>query len=386
MKYGTSGESFRIGGLWVGVMVAAALVATSGANFADAHWSDNTGPLYHDVFLEVTYYERVSYDGFDMIQIELNIDNNEPFPLKDPTFLLGGIHNDTEDSALVQKEDYGTSSYVDIINKGGQSLKSYCTTGENWNTILADSNGTAWLCFDVDASFQPDGLLVSGDIGHRDHEGKCYTHKGYAIDYDFRHEYTNWPVCAIQVVPLNEDSTYCNYRYSQYCDDTNLQNITKWTKPAQEPEPEPIPSDTAVEPDDADDATVVNVKPETASIQYVIYTNGTLVLIFDQPVEVSKQDRIGIVTDLDRYLHHGNYSHIGNANLSRMDTTLPHDEVLIFTLSNSTHELITDYVSEYKRLTVVMDVGAIHVGKDNVDITKYHNDEPVLFYDTIIIE
>ena len=365
-------------------MAVVALISTGGPGLADAHISDNAGPLYHDVFLEMTDYERVSYGDFDIIQIGLKIDNNEPFPLIYPTFLLGGVHNGTDDSDLAEKKDYGISSYGDIVNKGGESSKSYCTVaGDTQNIIRADSSGTVWLCFDVDDSFLPDGLLVSGDIGHTDMDGMCYTSSGRLINYDFRHSYTNWPVCAIQVVPLNEDSTYCNYQYSRYCNDTNLQNITKWTEPDHEPEP--VSNKTDVEPDDTNDAKVT-YEPDTASLQYAIYSNGTLVLIFDQPVTVNNQDRIGIITDWNIYQRHGDYSDIGNANLSRMDTTPPHDEVLVFSLSNSTHELVTDYVNEYNHVDVVIDVGAIHVGEGDTDITKYNNDEPVLFYDAIIIE
>lgn len=213
-----------------------ALVTTCA--LANAHESQEDDPSYLDIMVNVTEYDRTGYMDFDLVRMSLDIANRDSWSLNHPTFALGGDSNVTpEGSAGLPKAEYAPVSAEHAWNLNAPVSPNDCAVGNQWGDISAYSTGSVLLCFVVEKSFLPNGLLVGGESGHGTESGSCYS-SGSVHYSQHTHYNTEWPVCAIHVVPLQDDSTYCD-RYSKYCDRDNTQTIPEWVvldAPAEVPE------------------------------------------------------------------------------------------------------------------------------------------------------
>lgn len=209
----------------VAAVAVIALLMTSTLTYA--HISQEDDPSYLDLIVNITEYKRTAHTDFDLVQISLDITNRGSWSLNHPVFTLGGdsatAHNN---SAHLPKAEYAPVSAEHIWNLNVPISPNDCAVADQWNDIPASSTGSIHLCFVVERSFLPNGLMAGGENGHGTEAGPCYSN-GSGHHYQRVHYETEWPLCAIHVVPFREDSPYCD-RYSKYCDRDNVQNIPEW--------------------------------------------------------------------------------------------------------------------------------------------------------------
>lgn len=281
--------------------------------------------------------------------------------MRNPTFRLGGGVDDTAANYADVREEYGAVSSGDVRDRGINISVHDCSAKGQWNPIPANSMGRAVLCFMVDKPFQPDGLLVGADTGHIDHHGTCYYPAGFTISAYYQHAYTEWPLCAVQVVPLSNVSSYCFDRYFGFCQADNIQWIDRL---AGEPRREP---------------------PASTNLQHTIYYNGTVIMVFDVKVVVRNQDRIGVVTDVYDYAQNKSYTSLGNATLSTVDDKRA-STILVLDLDDDSRDVVDTSLDQYAELTVIVDRDAIFVAEDGVDITVYHGNQTIVFNSTALVQ
>lgn len=208
------------------VAVVTAVTQATACTLADAHMSHEEDPAYLNIEVNMTEYERTVYADFDLIRISLDIINENPWGLNYSTFTLGGeFAAFTDDSTFIPNEEYAPVSAEYVWNLNISILPNDCASSDQWSEIPASSMESVLLCFVVERSFLPNGLMVGGESGHRIENGFCYS-GGSGHYYQRAHYNTEWPFCAIHVVPLRDDSTYCD-RYSMYCNRGNIQSVAK---------------------------------------------------------------------------------------------------------------------------------------------------------------
>lgn len=339
---------------WPAIIAAAALVVVGAVCVAYAHDGMKDAEILN-VYVLVTEYERERYDDFDLVRIKLAIDNKEPVPMRNPTFRLGGGVGDTTTNHTDVREEYGAVSSGDIRDRGINVSMHDCSAKGLWNPIPAGSIGRAVLCFVVDKPFRADGLLVGADVGHVDNHGTCYHYTAFGFKVDNRHDYTQWPLCAFQVVPLREESTYCFDRYFGFCRADNVQRIDS-----------------------------VAAKPTSVEVQYAIYYDGTLVMVFDHPVVVYNQNRIGIVSDMHAYEWQGLYTGLGNATLLTGDGKRA-SATLVLDLDDYARGMVAAGLDRHGELAVVVDRYAAYADGTFDDITNYNGRQPILFDGTVLV-
>ena len=194
---------------------------------ADAHISQEDDPSYLPLGVYVAEYERTGYADFDLIRISLDITNRDSQSMNHPTFMLGGDSTAIPgNSTGFPKAEYSPVSAEYVWNLNVPVSPNDCTVGNQWGDIPVSSTGSVPLCFVVEKSFLPNGLLVGSESGHhRTESGDCYS-SGSGDYYQHTHYSTEWPACAMHVVPLQDDSTYCD-RYFKYCTRNNIQSSSK---------------------------------------------------------------------------------------------------------------------------------------------------------------
>ena len=344
-------------------IVAAGALATTGI-LADAHKSQEDDPFYLPLEVYVAEYNRTGYADFDLVRISLDVTNEDYASLNHPTFMLGGDSTVTPgNSTGLPKAEYGPVSAEHVWSLNMTVSPNDCTVDGQWSDIPASSTGSVLLCFLVEKSFRPNGLLVGGESGHIVTEsGDCYS-SGYT-DYPRRAHYnTEWPVCAMHVVPFQNDSTYCE-RYSKYCDRDNVQRIPEWIV-------EEIPVEA---PGEAYQATEAPDEPETPALQYAIYHNGSVILVFDQPVRVANQSNIVLAGDISLYPQNGSYADLGVADVATADNKRQ-SQVLAFSLDNRTQAYVATSLEEYSELYVIVEAGSIKTATDWADATTHQDNE-----------
>ena len=350
----------------VAIVVAGALAATG--MLAEAHKSQEDDPFYLPLEVHVAEYNRTGYADFDLVRISLDITNEDYTSLNHPTFMLGGDSTATPgNSTGLPKAEYGPVSAEHVWNLNITVSPNDCTVDDQWGDIPASSTGSVPLCFVVEKSFRPNGLMVGGESGHRDENGLCFS-SGSGYYYQRAHYNTGWPVCAMYVVPFQDDSTYCD-RYSKYCDRDNVQRIPEWVMEEASAEAPQAP--------EATDEPEASAESAPATLQYAIYYNGSAILVFDQPVRVANQSEIGLVGDISMYQQNGSYVGLGEADVATADNKRQ-SQVLAFSLDNRTQAYVAASLEEYSELYVIVEAGAVKTAIDWADTTTHQGNEYIV--------
>ena len=80
--------TYNVGPLAVVALSVAALAVLNGATVAEAHFTHENS--YYDIVLDVTDYELTEYNGFDLVRMDVTIENLAGFEMTSPMFVLGG--------------------------------------------------------------------------------------------------------------------------------------------------------------------------------------------------------------------------------------------------------------------------------------------------------
>ncbi len=291
-------------GLAVAALAAGVPVA------AEAHYEDSHQYLKVDMTVleyEVREYDVREYGEFNLVRVELQIDNQEEFDIWDARFYLGGL-SDADDPFSAGSE-FGSISGAAIRDiYDTDASDSDCA--ESLPNLLAGTSGRISTCYVVGKTFEPDGLRLFQSNTHDAHPESRQPYDPHHLLYvssddpmiceseiifgeyipqktDNHDEH----ICSgrTQVIPFHSDSSYCAL-YGSYCDTKNVQDIGAIPKPAPKPEPVPEP-----EP------------PASTALLYALYNNntGTLTLVFDRPVVAQNPDRIGLIHDIEAYIDDG---------------------------------------------------------------------------------
>ena len=280
------------------VAVAAGGLAEAGAHYENAH-------QYLEADIDILDYEVREYDEFNVIRVELEIDNQEEFDIWGAQFFLGGM-SDADDPFSTASEFHWVSS-ASIRGVGVDASDSDCA--ESLPNLAAGSSGRISTCYVVGKTFEPDGLRLFQTNTDPNDPNSIPPYDPYhnvialgKIDPTLCAHINHEPhACSgrTQVVPFHADSSYCAL-YGSYCNLNDVQNVGSLPKPEPEQEPEP---------------------PAHATLLYTLYNNntGTLTMVFDRPVVAQNPGRIGLIHDIAAYIDDGTAPGLGDAELSTVD-------------------------------------------------------------------
>ena len=205
------------------------------------HMFEEDGSFYIPMAVHVIEYERRGYVDFNLVRISLDTTNGNGRNPNHSTFVLGGDSAATTDTfTSVPKAEYAPVSTECVRSFNVSASSTDCTAGDQWGDKSARSTGSMRLCFVAEKSFCFNVLLVWGEDGHRTESGS-WSSSGSECYCPCAHYNTERQFCAIHVVPLESNSTYCD-RYSGHCNRDNVQHISgcmRGDAPPEEPdEPE----------------------------------------------------------------------------------------------------------------------------------------------------
>lgn len=337
--------------------LAAVVVAVGGLAEAGAHYENSH--QYLEVDMDILDYEVREYDEFNVIRVELEIDNQEEFDIWRAQFFLGGV-SDADDPFSTASEFHWASG-ASIRGVGVDASDSDCA--ESLPNLAAGSSGRIPTCYMVGKTFEPDGLRLfqintghssTGDIstGRSPHDPYHTDSNAATLDdptlcLTFFQEVH---ACSgrTQVVPFHADSSYCAL-YGSYCNSNDVQNVG--SLPKFNPKPEPLAH---------------------ATLLYILYNNntGTLTMVFDRPVVVQNPGRIGLIHDIAAYIDDGTAPGLGDAELSTVDNKRQ-SAVLAFALSEDMRLDVAESLRTYGDLALLIRPGAIYSADGFADVTAH---------------
>ena len=342
----------------------ATVAAAGGLTAAEAHVD-----LYHNIDVTILDYQRTPYNGFDLIQIDLSIENLETFIMDETTFVLGGPAQYREDPTDNPDTEitgtYSPATYSDVRGRGGEVSIHDCSAADRWNDIPTHGTGEAALCFMVGKSFVPDGIrVVSTGPGHAivdrgrcyatsdDHDPNTTIRSSSYTDYYFHDANGSCDTYNMQVIPFHDESVFCFDNWRQFCNADNVQPIdgTVVTRPAPEPEP---------------------TEPAHATLLYSIYNNGTgtLTLVFSELVVANNPDRIELIYDISTYVDSGTAPDLGDAELRTVDNKRQ-SKILAFELGDELRQEVAESLRTHGDLALVIETRAIYAADGFTDITS----------------
>ena len=343
--------------------LCAAIASAGGATLTDAH--DTHEVNYYNIVIDVSDYERTEYAGFDLVRMNVSVENLAGFEMVSPEFHLGGAAQYVDDPLANPNTDikssYMHASYVDVRTRGGSVAVEDCASVDRFSGIPHLSTGDTSLCFMIGKHMVPDGLLVQHGIAHypdhwiyatdlypSHHNGEC------GSDSHGKHERNWYPhsdshICIDslkrQVVPFNDDSVYCVDQNFEWCNVDNVQYVDGAPTPPAPEEPE----------------------SESVELLHALYNNhtGTLTLVFDQPVVARNPDRILMIHDIDAFLEDGDAPNLGDAELDTADGKRQ-SAVLAFTLPDAMRQDVAQSLSGHGDMALEFGERAVYLAESFV--------------------
>ena len=346
--------------------LAAVVVAVGGLAEAGAHYENSH--QYLEVDMDILDYEVREYDEFNVIRVELEIDNQEEFDIWRAQFFLGGV-SDADDPFSTASEFQWDSS-ASIRGVGVDASDSDCA--ESLPNLTSGSSGRISTCYVVGKTFEPDGLrLFQTNTYHNDiNTPPPYDpyHSGVRViggvdpTLCFATNDQNAHTCSgrTQVVPFHADSSYCAL-YGSYCNSSAIQDVG--SLPKINPKPEPLAH---------------------ATLLYTLYNNntGTLTMVFDRPVVAQNPGRIGLIHDIAAYIDDGTAPGLGDAELSTVDNKRQ-SAVLAFALSEDMRLDVAESLRTYGDLALLIRSGAVYSADGFEDVTAHTG--AILVDDLVIV-
>lgn len=356
-------------GLAVAALAAGVPVA------AEAHYEDSH--QYLEVDMTVLDYEVSEYDEFNLVRVELQIDNQEEFDIWDARFYLGGT-SDADDPFSAGSEFNSTSGAAIRDIHDTDASDSDCA--ESLPNLVAGTSGRISTCYVVGKTFEPDGLRLfqintdSNSPSSRQPYDPYHAESSGASDpitcLQFSAPFHTYHTCSgrTHVIPFHDDSSYCAL-YGSYCDVKNVQDIGAIPKPAPKPEPVPEP-----EP------------PASTALLYAIYNNntGTLTLVFDRPVVAQNPDRIGLIHDIEAYIDDGAAPGLGDAELSTVDNKRQ-STILAFALAEDLRQEVAESLRTHGDLALVIWSGAVYSADGFADVTEHTDAGAIIVGDLTVV-
>lgn len=368
--------------------LAAVIAAAGSLGAAEAHFTHET--VYYDIVLDVTDYERTEYNGFDLVRMNVAIENLAGFEMVSPMFVLGGAAEYVDDPLINPDTDikpsYAHSSYIDVRTRGGDVRVEECASVDRFGSIPHAETGETSLCFMIGKYSVPDGLLVNytiplpdhwvysardGDYwfdrAHRHHIGQCASSDHGTHDHSYNSGIRNTHACYdshyTQVIPFHDDSVFCFDLNFEWCNADNIQDVSG--APTPKPEPD-LPAD--------------------AALLYTIYNNhtGALTLIFDQPVVARNPDRIGLIHDIEAFIEDGTALGLGDAELTTVDNKRQ-STILVFMLADETLQQVTEALRTHGDLALVVQSRAVYSADGFTDVTEHTDAGAILVGDLTVI-
>ena len=363
-----------------------ALAMSGGFMMAEAH---DSGTRYYNIIVDELDYERTEYSGFDLVRMNVTIENLDTFTMRSPLFVLGGAAEYVDDP-LDNPNTWTTSWYYDqtyseVRGRGGDVTVDECTSADRFSEIPPGHTGETSLCFMIGKAFEPDGFKINhgcdsshwvdvhGGCGSSKHSiADSHSHTStpsghFDIDYagKYHKHYSTHSQTYTQVIPFHDDSISCFDLSFDLCNADNIQPIDGTSAPRPAPEPEPA------EP----------VGP--ASLLYALYNNntGTLTMVFDQPVVASNPDRISLIHDVDAFIEDGVAPDLGEAELSTADNKRQ-SAILAFTLDDVLRLEVAESLRTHGDLVLLIDSRAIYTADGFTDITPK---SPMLVPDITVV-
>lgn len=335
------------------------IASASGATLTDAH--DTHDVKYYNIVIDVSDYERTEYAGFDLVRMNVSVENLAGFEMVSPEFHLGGAAQYVDDPLANPNTDikssYMHASYVDVRTRGGSVAVEDCASVDRFSGTPNLSTGDTSLCFMIGKHMVPDGLMIQHRIAdYPDHrvlsvnhhdadEGRC------ASDSHSRHRHgilgsyhSNVHDCIDsllrQVVPFNDDSVYCFDQNFEWCNADNTQYVDGAPAPPTPPE------------------------PESVELLHALYNNhtGTLTLVFDQPVMARNPDRILLIHDIDAFLEDGDAPNLGDAELDTADGKRQ-STILAFTLPDAMRQDVAQSLSGHGDMALEFGERAVYLAE-----------------------
>ena len=312
---------------------AAALMVLGGAMPAEA-----SGPYsisgsiraYFEAVIDILEYEVDEYNDFNLIRMNVSIENLESNPVSSIRFSLGG------DVSTIYHHD----SYEEVRGRGGNVSVEDCTSKGRFGQLPPGSTVETTVCIMMDKMFEPDALMV-----------RVNEHAVNNLD-------TDWTSATDdQVVPFHTESTFCFVNLHEHCNANNIQRVDGTPAPQPEPEPEP-----------------------PATLLYTIYNNhtGTLTMVFDKLVVASNPDRIHLIHDIDAFIEDGTAPNLGDAELNTVDDKRQ-SAMLAFTLSDTLRLEVIQSLQDSADLALSIETRAIYAAEGFVPV------EPILIPDITVI-
>ena len=342
------------------ILFAAALCATiasvGGATLTEAHYVHNVD--YYNIVMDVSEYERTEYSGFDLVRIDVSVENLAGFEMTSPEFYLGGDVQYVDGTPANQdtdiKSSYAHASYVDVRTRGGSVAVEDCASVDRFSGVPNLSIGDTTLCFMIGKHTVPDGLMIQHRIDHYtdhwirpgDHHnaGRCtsdnhdrHYHYGETTHYT-AHDCVD--TLVRQVIPFNDDSVYCVDQNFEWCNVDNVQYVDGTPAPPTPPE------------------------PESVELLHALYNNhtGTLMLVFDQPVMARNPDRILLIHDIDAFLEDGDAPNLGDAELDTADGKRQ-STILAFTLPDAMRQDVAQSLSGHGDMALEFGERAVYLAE-----------------------
>ena len=362
-RAGGSGPAWRTAswrtallGLAVAALAAGVPAATE-AHYENAH-------QYLEVTMDVLDYEVREYDEFNLVRVELQIDNQGEFDVWDARFYLGGT-SDADDPFSTGSEFNSTSGAAIRDTHDIDASDSDCA--ESLPNLVAGTSGRISACYVVGKTFEPDGLRLFQHNTHPDSPSHTppydpYHDGGYVSLLDPSHcvhiDHSHPCSGHTRVIPFHSDSSYCAL-YGSYCDADNVQDV------GAIPEPE---------------------SPAPAALLYALYNNntGTLTLVFDRLVVAQNPDRIGLIHDIEAYIDKGMASDLGDAELSTVDNKRQ-SQILAFALDEDLRLEVAESLRMHGDLALVVQSGAVYSAEGFADITGHADAGAILVGDLTVI-
>lgn len=374
MSVGGSGPA-RWTAAWMPALLGLAVAAAGGITAAEAHYENSH--QYLEVTMDILDYEVGEYDEFNVIRVELEIDNQEEFDIWDARFFLGGISG-AGDSFSASSE-FSTASGA-LIRDTYDIDASDSDCAESLPNLAAGSSGRISTCYVVGKTFGPDGLRLFQlntdsnnpssvppyDPHHTDREG--FRVNQFPTFCSIGPEHGHQCSGRTQVVPFHTDSSYCSL-YGSYCDSKNVQDVGSLPRPEpeQEPEQEPEPQAPAV-------------------LLYTLYNSntGTLTLVFDRLVVAHDPDGISLIHDIAAYIEEGAAPGLGGAELSTVDNKRQ-SVVLAFALTEEMRQQVSESLEAHGDLALLVRPGAIYSADSFADVTVHLEAGALLVGDLMVV-
>ena len=334
------------------VAICAAIAYAGGAIPAEAHSILD----YYPIVVDILEYDVTEYNGFNLVRMNLSIENLADFTMSSPGFTLGGapeyVNDPVEHPDTAIKDNYYHSTYAEVRSRGGDVTTEDCTSADRFNSLISGNTGETTVCFMAGKLFKPDGLLIAhwgpGSAHPVNDSGNCdtaYDHESHAC-------------ISQQVIPFHDDSVYCFDTYVDRCNADNVQRVDGTPAPRPEQESE----------------------QDSAELLHALYNNrtGTLTLMFNQLVVAHSPDHILLIHDIDAFIENGAATSLDGAKLNTAGDKRQ-SAILAFTLSDALRLQVTQSLRDQADLALLIDTRAVYAAEGFVPI------QPILVPDVTVV-